>query len=347
MMQFDAAVGQARHHGIVRHHHDGASLLVELAQQAQNDLFVDRIEVAGGLISQHNLGIVDECAGDANALLLASGELRGQVTGAVFEAHAIERFERFLFVGHAVEVLREHHVLDGGEIRNHVELLEDEADGLSAHVVEIGGTKAGDVLSIKPDLAAGGPVEAPDEIDHGALTGTRGPHHRDPLAGRNGKRDVVERIDETAAAVIFFHPGGITFGDVLKSNHPNLTFYSPLKMIAGCTRRSSSIGRIAEISATAMLPTSTYGKTLNRGTTGAWKLTRPIQAATPMPIKKPRIAPTVPSAAASAAKNPLIRRSDAPSAFIIAKSRRRSKTHPMSVASTQRADVSTTNVAEA
>src|SRR5216683_3229483 len=102
-----------------------------------------------------------------------------------------------------------------------------------------------------------------------------------------------------------------------------LSLYSPLRIIAGSTRRSIVIGRMAEISATATLPASTCGKTPKRGTTGAWKLTRPIHAATPMPMKKPRIAPTTPSAAASAAKNPLTRRSEAPRAFMIAKSWRR------------------------
>ena len=46
------------------------------------------------------------------------------------------------------------------------------------------------------------------------------------------------------------------------------------------------MGSTAEINATAMLPASTYGNTLKRGTTGAWKLTRPIQAATPIPINE-------------------------------------------------------------
>jgi hypothetical protein len=126
------------------------------------------------------------------------------VAGAVSEADAFERFEGFLFVGHAVEVLREHDVFDGGEIRNHVELLEHEADSFGADVVEIGGAEAGDVLSVKPDLAAGGPVEAPDEIDHGALAGPRGSHHGDPLAGSDGERNVVERFNQVGAAAILF-----------------------------------------------------------------------------------------------------------------------------------------------
>ncbi len=70
VMEFDAAVGQARHHRVVRDHHDGAPLLMKLAQQAQNDFFVDRIEVAGGFVGQDDLGIVDQGARDADPLLL-------------------------------------------------------------------------------------------------------------------------------------------------------------------------------------------------------------------------------------------------------------------------------------
>src|ERR1700674_137000 len=222
-MQFDAAVGQTRHYGIVRHHDDGASLLVELAKQAQDNFFVRGVEVAGGLVGKHDLRIVDEGASDAHALLLASGELRGQVFGAVFEADAVEGFEGFLFVGHAVEVLSEHDILDGGEIRNHVKVWEDEADGFGTDTVEVRGAEVGDVLSVKPDFAAGGAVEASDEIDHGALAGTGGAHHRDPLTGRDGERDVVQRINQSVSAIVFFRSGGITPGDILKLDHPNLS----------------------------------------------------------------------------------------------------------------------------
>src|SRR6202521_2866801 len=203
-MQFDAAVGQTRYYGIVRHHADGASLLVEFAEQAQDYFFVRGVEVAGGLVGKHDFGIVNEGAGDAHALLLASGKLRGQVFGAVFEADAIERFEGFLFVRHAVEVLGQHDVLDGGEIRNHVEVLEDEADGFGADAVEFSGAEVRDVLPVKPDFTAAGAVEASDEIDQGALAGTGGAHHRDPLTGRDGERDVVQRINQSVSAIIFF-----------------------------------------------------------------------------------------------------------------------------------------------
>ena len=54
VVQVHAPVGEARHYRVVRDHHDGASLLVELAQQAQHDLFVLRVEVAGGLVGEND-----------------------------------------------------------------------------------------------------------------------------------------------------------------------------------------------------------------------------------------------------------------------------------------------------
>jgi len=59
VVQFNAAVGEAGDNGVVRHHHDGASLLVEFAQKAQDNLFVDGVEVTSGLVGEDNFGIVD------------------------------------------------------------------------------------------------------------------------------------------------------------------------------------------------------------------------------------------------------------------------------------------------
>jgi hypothetical protein len=89
------------------------------------------------------------------------------------------------------------------------------------------------------------------------------------------------------------------------------------------------------------------GITLKRGVTAALKFASPIHAATPIPMPKPSSAPTAPITAASAAKNPLISLSEAPSAFIMAKSRRRSSTQPVNVASTHSAAVRIMRIAEA
>jgi hypothetical protein len=72
MVQLDATIGEARYDWIVRNHDDGASLLVKLAEQAQHDFFVDRVEVAGGFVGQDDFRIVDQSAGNAYALLFTA-----------------------------------------------------------------------------------------------------------------------------------------------------------------------------------------------------------------------------------------------------------------------------------
>ena len=75
MMQFQPAVGQPGHNRIMRDHDDGATLGVHLTQLAQHDFFILCVQVAGGLVSQNDMRIVDQSAGNADALLLAAGKL--------------------------------------------------------------------------------------------------------------------------------------------------------------------------------------------------------------------------------------------------------------------------------
>ena len=75
VMKFDAPVRQPRHYGIVRNHYDGPPLLMKLPQQAQDNLLICRVEIARRFVRQNNLGIINQCPGDADALLLATREL--------------------------------------------------------------------------------------------------------------------------------------------------------------------------------------------------------------------------------------------------------------------------------
>ena len=67
----------------MRHHDDGAALGVQFAQLAEHDLFVHCVKVARRLVGQHDVGIVDECAGNAHPLLLSARQLRRQMIGAI------------------------------------------------------------------------------------------------------------------------------------------------------------------------------------------------------------------------------------------------------------------------
>ena len=108
--------------------------------------------------------------------------------------------QRFLLVGHAVKVLRQHDVFERGEVGNQVKLLEDEADFFRPDAVQILGGNPGHVFAVEPDFARSGTIEAADQIDQRGLAGTRRAHDGQPLAGCNLERNVIEGADDAAAA---------------------------------------------------------------------------------------------------------------------------------------------------
>src|SRR5689334_5258284 len=196
---------------------------------------------------------------------------------AILQTYPLQRLERFLLVGHAVEVLRQHDVLQRGEVRNQVKLLEDEADFFRAHAGEFGGAEPGHILAGQPDVAAAGPVETANQVHQGGFAGAGRAHNGQPLAGHDGEGHVVQRANDAA---VLLGLGRVELADVFQSNHG----YSPRRIVAGCTLRSRAMGRVAESKATTMLPRKTLGRTLRRGEIDAWKLAWPIQAAAPRPM---------------------------------------------------------------
>ena len=130
--KFDAAVGLARDVRVVRDHQDGVARVVQFAKDLKDDLFVRFIEIAGGFVGQDDLRLIDQSARNGHALLLAAGELGREMCHSFAHAHAAQGFLRLLFIRHAVEILREHHVFECVQIRNEMKLLEDEADFFGA-----------------------------------------------------------------------------------------------------------------------------------------------------------------------------------------------------------------------
>ena len=94
MCEFDAAVGETPDGRRVRHHQNRVAFRVKFAQKAEHNFLVGLVEVAGRLIRQNQIGMIDQRAGHGHALLFAAGELRGQVLDAVTEAHAFQRLLR-------------------------------------------------------------------------------------------------------------------------------------------------------------------------------------------------------------------------------------------------------------
>src|SRR6266511_4993318 len=75
-------------------HHDGDPVSIEVLEQLDDLLARAAVEVAGGLVREHDRGPTDDGAGDRDALPLPAGEFGGGMVDPVAESHALERVAR-------------------------------------------------------------------------------------------------------------------------------------------------------------------------------------------------------------------------------------------------------------
>jgi hypothetical protein len=103
------------------------------AQQPQHLAPGGRVQGAGRLVGEQHGRPGDQRPGDRHPLLLPAGQLAGPVPGPVTQPdlgeHRGHRTGRRLAAGQAQ---RQRHVLRGGQRRDEVERLEDEADPFAA-----------------------------------------------------------------------------------------------------------------------------------------------------------------------------------------------------------------------
>src|SRR6185437_15336429 len=152
-------------------------------------------EIARGFVGKNELGMIDERAGDGDALLFAAGELRRKMSESFAQTDAAEGFRGFVFVRGAVKILCEHDVFNRGEIRDKMKLLKDKADFLRTKAREARFVEAAHVDTVDDGAAVRGCIEATKNIDERSLTGTRRPHDGDPFAGFDAEGDTIERAD--------------------------------------------------------------------------------------------------------------------------------------------------------
>ena len=173
---------------------------MKLVEQFHDGRARHGVEVARGLVCQQQRRIADNSAGDGNALTLAARHLMGLVIEAVGQSNANESSFSFLssFSAWYPEVEKAvGDVIDRVHAFREVELLEDEADEVSAQSRQLAVREPRDVDPIDLNRARGGTVEGPDEVEQGGLARPRRADDRDefppldceadPGAGRHGR----------------------------------------------------------------------------------------------------------------------------------------------------------------
>ena len=190
------AMGQLSIVGVMGYHDDGGTVLIELCEQAHHLGTILRVEVAGRLVGEDELGTEDHGAGDGHALLLTAGELVREVLGTVADVHALHHLLHLLLalaLRHAEIGKRQLDVLLYVELVDEVEALEDEAylslaDGRALVLMQ-----SGHLFVTEPILAGGGVVEESEDVEQRGLATAGGTHDGDELAVLYFKRYFVER----------------------------------------------------------------------------------------------------------------------------------------------------------
>ena len=170
---------------LVRDDDDGDAGAVELLQQRHHLEARRRIEGARGLVGEDQLGIVDQRARDGDALLLASGKLRGTMIRARAKPDLLQLLHRAgttLRRRDAAVEQRQLDVFQRRRARQQVELLEHESDRAVADAGQLVGGEPGDVLAVEPVGARRRHVEAADHVHERRLARARRAHDRDELA---------------------------------------------------------------------------------------------------------------------------------------------------------------------
>jgi hypothetical protein len=112
------------------------------------------------------------------------------------DAHALEVLHRdgagLVLVLVAHQPRRQHQVLDDGEMREEIEVLEHHAD-LAAHRVDVAAV-LGQLMAVDDDAAAIMLLEPVDAADHGRLAGSGGPADNDALAALDAQIDVAQHM---------------------------------------------------------------------------------------------------------------------------------------------------------
>ncbi len=195
---------------VVRHvDESGAETAMQVAQlelQLGAQLLVERRH---RLVEEEDARLEDEGAGQRHALLLAARKLRRHAVGEAAELHEIERrldaLARLGF-GHAADAQGIEDVLRHAHMRKEGIALEDDAE------IALLGRQVGDRHAVQPDDALGRLHEAGDRHQYRRLARAGGAEQGDELAGGDGERHVVDRLDVPVVLRQPFEGDGVGVG---------------------------------------------------------------------------------------------------------------------------------------
>ena len=194
--QSDDAAGVRGDFVLVGDDHDGASVGVEVVEDAHHFLGRCRVECAGRFVGKDQRRVGGDRSGDRDALLLSTRELRRCVLDPIGQSDEIQRLEGQappLGFRHLGVDEREFDVGQCARARNEVERLEHEPDASVADARKLVVVERADIDAVEEEPTSGGDVEASDDVHHRRLAASGGAHDGNEFAPLDHQRDVAQR----------------------------------------------------------------------------------------------------------------------------------------------------------
>ena len=177
-------------------------LLAQRSHEVEHLLGVFLVQVAGGLVRQHQVRLADKGAGDGDSLPFAAGQFRRAVRQPLAEAHGAQHRHRFGFrlaPAQAAQPQRHQHVLQGGELQQKVVQLINEPQMPVAQPRPFPSADGAHRGAADSNLPAIRVVKAGQQVQQRALAGSGTAENRHPLAASDLQGKVAQDLDAGAA----------------------------------------------------------------------------------------------------------------------------------------------------
>ena len=196
-----------------RHEQRCVAIAAGALQQLEHMVGRFDVEVAGRLVRQHELRLVNHGARNRDPLLLAARNVFGKSVRAAREAE-LRRAARGCAAApppraNAVQRQRQLDVLADRQGRNEVEGLEHEAEALPPPARPLGLGQRGEIGAVDADAACVGGLEAADQAQQRRLAGAAATHDGNELPALDGQAGAVENglLPVALADILELDPG--------------------------------------------------------------------------------------------------------------------------------------------
>ena len=191
----DARGVLVRQLGVVRDHDDQA-VARNLLEQVHDLHGRRRVQGAGRLVCQHDLGVVNQGTGNGHALHLSARKLARTLVHMLAQTNCLKRLARTLAtlgMANARERERQLHVFQNGLMRNKVIALEHKADAVVAVGVPIAVAEVLGRNTVDEQIARVKMIQSADDVEHRSFARTRRAQNGHELVVSKGQAHVIER----------------------------------------------------------------------------------------------------------------------------------------------------------